>query len=136
MELEDECPSPSSPKFDRLSMKSDSPSESLTNGDDRIRMVVTSLLTATTQHDTGVSYRHHQTFRLYSGSLQCQMWRSTVTDDGGKVILRKRTFTNLVIRMCSRRLSKLSDDILTLRHVDVNDNVHCSCNDCPVSWEL
>ena len=53
MELEDDC---SSPKFDRLSMKSDSPSESLGNGDDRVRMVVTSLLSATMQQDPGVRY--------------------------------------------------------------------------------
>ena len=56
MELEDDCSSPSSPKFDRLSMKSDSPSESLGNGDDRVRMVVTSLLSATMQQDAGVRY--------------------------------------------------------------------------------
>ena len=51
MELEDECPSPSSLQFDRLSIKSDSPSESLTCGEDRTRLVVSSLLFAVLQPD-------------------------------------------------------------------------------------
>ena len=57
MELEDECPSPSSPRFDRLSMKSDSDaSESCGGGgaEDQGRLVVTSLLAASVQQDAWV----------------------------------------------------------------------------------
>ena len=50
MELEDECPGPSV-QFDRLSIKSDSPSESERGVEDRSRLVVTSLLQALVHPD-------------------------------------------------------------------------------------
>ena len=52
MELEDECPG--SPQFDRLSMKSDSPSETSSASEDKTRLVVTSLLAAAHSSDDAV----------------------------------------------------------------------------------
>lgn len=56
MELEDDSPPPSSPRLDRLSMRSDSPEADggQGSGDDKIRLVITSLLAAALQHDAEV----------------------------------------------------------------------------------
>ena len=56
MELEDDSPPPSSPRLDRLSMRSDSPEADggQGSGEDKIRLVITSLLAAALQHDAEV----------------------------------------------------------------------------------
>ncbi len=56
MELEDDSPPPSSPRLDRLSMRSDSPEVDggQGSGDDKVRLVITSLLVAALQHDAEV----------------------------------------------------------------------------------
>ena len=57
MELEDDSPPPSSPRLDRLSMRSDSPETGDTGqgaGEDKVRLVITSLLAAALQHDAEV----------------------------------------------------------------------------------
>ena len=56
MELEDDSPPPSSPRLDRLSMRSDSPEADTGQGagEDKVRLVITSLLAAALQHDAEV----------------------------------------------------------------------------------
>ena len=56
MELEDDSPPPSSPRLDRLSMRSDSPEAEAGQGagEDKVRLVITSLLAAALQHDAEV----------------------------------------------------------------------------------
>ena len=56
MELEDDSPPPSSPRLDRLSMRSDSPEAEGGQGsaEDKARLVITSLLAAALQHDAEV----------------------------------------------------------------------------------
>ena len=58
MELEDDSPPPSSPRLDRLSMRSDSPEADTGQGqgagEDKLRLVITSLLAAALQHDSEV----------------------------------------------------------------------------------
>ena len=56
MELEDDSPPPSSPRLDRLSMRSDSPEAEGVQGsaEDKARLVITSLLAAALQHDAEV----------------------------------------------------------------------------------
>ena len=56
MELEDDSPPPSSPRLDRLSMRSDSSEAEAGQGagEDKVRLVITSLLAAALQHDAEV----------------------------------------------------------------------------------
>ena len=56
MELEDDSPPASSPRLDRLSMRSDSPEAEggRGSGEDKARLVTTSLLAAALQQDAEV----------------------------------------------------------------------------------